>query len=870
MLKEEIIKNLGKNIIEKTKDILSEECEEYAKKILSENRDEDFLEKYKRSLDESLLKQYGNEDFYEDLCKVLLMNNNISFLLKRCYNRDIFDDASDEIFIDRIMQEFQGKPYNRSMVRTVLQHIGECAFKSFNELEDYELNKLKNIIKREGDKICTTINKGTAAIIEGHKKILNNINQDNNQKSCDAYGNDISWGCKNPVRHFLGRENDINCIKKILDQDEKIALWIYGMGGMGKTQLCRKLYYELKMQYEYIGWISYQGSLKYSLVNSIKNLEKTGDLEQDYKNAISFINCLGKRLILFIDNYDNVNDFIADIEAMQCDVVVTSRSKNPDTFIGYDLSFLDFKDCKNLFKIFYTLEDNIIMNEIIHKTGYLALAVELVAKTGQKLGLSLQDYYFKLEEKGFDIRTVVKSNWEKNGEKLNTALSKHFGIVFDLTEFSSNLEAMYILKNFSVLPYLSVAQYDITEWLSLDKEENMLFELADSGWLQRTSDLEYMMHPIISFTVKNEVTPTIKDCVNLVTALSEYILLEPGSNYLHVFRYLPYADSVGSYFVGKKNKRYELVILYTRLAEIYRQNGEYNRAYGWGKEASYALNYINNKKQKGFAGNLIYNIMSEICLDKRDCDDECRKWALCAVDSDKKYEEEIDDVKKSTSFHNLACAYIQLRDNEKALEYEKIAERLREANLNKNDVRLLNVYRNLAMINRRMKYVNEAYNYQKIVIDTLEEIHIKEPEHPDFPVAYNLYSFILRDMGKMDEAIAYQEKAIKIREKINKNDPKLAINYNNLAMLKLGSNKLKEAEMWQRKALETDLKNRQKYHHDVAEDFFNYAKIFKALGEFSQAIKCLRICRKIELNNNSDKIEEIDKMIFSIKEKRDK
>lgn len=148
MLKEEIIKNLGKNIIEKTKDILSEECEEYAKKILSENRDEDFLEKYKRSLDESLLKQYGNEDFYEDLCKVLLMNNNISFLLKRCYNRDIFDDASDEIFIDRIMQEFQGKPYNRSMVRTVLQHIGECAFKSFNELEDYELNKLKNIIKR--------------------------------------------------------------------------------------------------------------------------------------------------------------------------------------------------------------------------------------------------------------------------------------------------------------------------------------------------------------------------------------------------------------------------------------------------------------------------------------------------------------------------------------------------------------------------------------------------------------------------------------------------------------------------------------------------------------------------------------------------
>ena len=43
-----------------------------------------------------------------------------------------------------------------------------------------------------------------------------------------------------------------------------------------------------------------------------------------------------------------------------------------------------------------------------------------------------------------DIRTVVKSNWDNNGEKLNTALSKHFSIVFDLTALKSNLEAIYI------------------------------------------------------------------------------------------------------------------------------------------------------------------------------------------------------------------------------------------------------------------------------------------------------------------------------------------------------------------------------------------------------------------------------------------
>lgn len=203
------------------------------------------------------------------------------------------------------------------------------------------------------------------------------------------------------------------------------------------------------------------------------------------------------------------------------------------------------------------------------------------------------------------------------------------------------------------------------------------------------------------------------------------------------------------------------------------------------------------------------------------------------------------------------------------MENEKIAEHFREDNLNKRDVRLLNVYRNLAMIHRRMKNVDEAYSYQKIVIDALEIIHMKEQDHPDFPVAYSLYSFILRDMGRIDDAIEYQERATKIREKINKNDPKLAINYNNLGMFNLKGNKLEEAEMWQRKAIKTDLKNRNKNHPDVAVDFFNYAKILEALGKFSQAIKCLQISRRIRVKNACDNIEEIDEMIFSIKEKYD-
>lgn len=123
MLEEKIIQKLGEKIIEKSKEILLEKGEGRAKEMISEKRNQHFLEIYRRNLDETLLEKYGNEDFYDDLCRVLLTNNNIDILLERCYNRDILDDESDEIFLDRIIQGFQGKPYNEVMTRKVLQKI---------------------------------------------------------------------------------------------------------------------------------------------------------------------------------------------------------------------------------------------------------------------------------------------------------------------------------------------------------------------------------------------------------------------------------------------------------------------------------------------------------------------------------------------------------------------------------------------------------------------------------------------------------------------------------------------------------------------------------------------------------------------------
>ena len=81
-----------------------------------------------------------------------------------------------------------------------------------------------------------------------------------------------------------------------------------------------------------------------------------------------------------------------------------------------------------------------------------------------------------------------------------------------------------------------------------------------------------------------------------------------------------------------------------------------------------------------------------------------------------------------------------------------------------NRIRLANAYRNLAMIYRCLKKKDAAYGYQRMVIDILEDVFSDNKQHPDLPIAYSVYSFILRDMGDVDGAIKYQYMATQISE----------------------------------------------------------------------------------------------------------
>lgn len=193
MIKEKILEKIGLDILQEVGKILFDTGKHKSKEILNDRVREHALTLYKKNLDEELLNKYGNGIFYDDLCDVLLQNNNLTVLLERCINRDLRDDETNEEFIERISGSLHLKIYSLSVIKSVLYHLCDMAYISFNQLKDPENIMLKNIIntglantrrcisgiKDDTDKIASKQD----TLLEEVKEIHNSILLEQKQKS---------------------------------------------------------------------------------------------------------------------------------------------------------------------------------------------------------------------------------------------------------------------------------------------------------------------------------------------------------------------------------------------------------------------------------------------------------------------------------------------------------------------------------------------------------------------------------------------------------------------------------------------------------------------------------------------------------------
>lgn len=112
-----------------------------------------------------------------------------------------------------------------------------------------------------------------------------------------------------PVSYFTGRETELKDLRQRIEERRKSVL-VSGMGGIGKTHICRKLFEEYLSRNEngpfrHLGYIEYGRDMDSSLQVCLKFVKQESP-EQNREAAWRELEYLASdgKLLLFVDNVD--------------------------------------------------------------------------------------------------------------------------------------------------------------------------------------------------------------------------------------------------------------------------------------------------------------------------------------------------------------------------------------------------------------------------------------------------------------------------------------------------------------------------------------------------------------------------------------
>lgn len=542
---------------------------------------------------------------------------------------------------------------------------------------------------------------------------------------------------------LFGRDNELNILETRLKQTNRVLL-INGLGGIGKTEVCKRFFRNHYKEYTFVGWFDYVSSLKDSLVNALDwdSLTAKKYLEADpkdkpdvrFRRFMGFLKHQELNVLLVIDNIEDEKD--NDLEALlrlpeNVKVIANSRQEI-EGFELHELEFLNIDDCQALFYEFYKGEkDEATVEKIVDLCGRHTLTVELLARTAQMAALQVKDLYDMLREKGFNLNAAISDRvgtfW--HDEKERKCFFNHLLTIFDISRVTES--ELHLLTNLSVLPSVYIPIADISGWLGLETKEDV-HSMVRKGWL-RHNKLKVFIHPIIREVIRFKTYPDVEKCEKLVTSLTQKLKCEQGDNPLEKKDYVIFAESVLQN-IDEVNQK--LAGLSNNLSEIYHHLGQLDNA------LEYQLKAVSIRKE---------------VLKKNHPD-------------------------LAESYNNLAAIYWLRNQFDKALEYQLKAVNICEKVLNKNHPRLAVSYNVLSLIYLDLKQFELAKEYQFKAINIREKV--TDIKTPDLATSYNNLSFIYKGLNQFEKALEYQLKALAIREKVlNKNHPNLADSYNNLATI---------------------------------------------------------------------------------------
>ena len=329
-----------------------------------------------------------------------------------------------------------------------------------------------------------------------------------------------------PCRHFVGREKELRELHIMLEENSKVFL--YGIAGIGKSELAKAYAKQNKKHYTNILYVEYSGDLH----QSVTDMDFTDDLPEDseeerFRKHNRFLRSLKDDTLLIIDNFNvtaTQDNFLSVMLKYRCRILFTTRSK----FDGHCILRLkEIRELSSLFQLtsaFYSEaeEQRTLVEEIIETVHRHTFAVELAAKLLENGILPPKQLLEKLREEKASLENEDKISAIKDGQNNKATYYNHIHTLFSL--YSISQEQQDIMRDLCFLPPAGISARIFADWLGLTTL-NDINDLIETGFVQSNTRHTISLHPMIQEIAVSETAPSVTSCHTLLDSLQKICLM---------------------------------------------------------------------------------------------------------------------------------------------------------------------------------------------------------------------------------------------------------------------------------------------------------------------------------------------------------
>ena len=413
-----------------------------------------------------------------------------------------------------------------------------------------------------------------------------------------ATGNSRIYACQNiiidkstaqkkltaaPIKNscFVGRNSEEKEINEILLRHH--ILLINGVGGIGKTALAKKIYFDLEDTYKHIAWIQFKNSWEESLISSIFAVDyqfPEGSIKKEkYEIVFHFLSNLKGNVLIIIDNFNSIEPGdLAEISKLSnADIIITSRCQ-PVGIPIYTLEPPSEEECKKIFKANYlfpdvlTFEDDLIIEEIIKRSQRYTLVIELIAKSICYANKSISEFWNELKQQNYQLKEIkLYANSDWNDRFVNEEIALQMSKVYDLVILTD--EEKTIAQLLSILPPFSkILLSDLKCWVSFSCD-NIIVILSNKGWI-RCENQEVYMHEIICTCISEHNMILFPECKLLMTDLESKMQVGPQIDTLGCLKYAEYTYHIIK--LKKEESNFCRHLAVKEAALVFKEVGKYD------------------------------------------------------------------------------------------------------------------------------------------------------------------------------------------------------------------------------------------------------------------------------------------------------